>query len=209
MDETPSARPAAAPTRAGGPPKPVKPASTGDAGDASFVNLGDWLRDDGPPKSTRMVVDATEPGEGEEFDFADMLRQFKQGVAENVDDGDHESHYDLGVAFKEMGLIDEAVEQFQKALRGTTRRARSYEALGQCFIEKAQYPVAETVLTRALGEPGMDDHQLVGVLYLLGRATEELGRGDVAAAYYQRVIAEDIGFRDVGERLGALARVAR
>jgi tetratricopeptide (TPR) repeat protein len=193
-------------------PRPGPAADAGASGDPEadgFVNLGDWLRDEEPPKSTRMVVDAVEPGEGEEFDFDDMLRKFKRGVAENVDADDHESHYDLGVAFREMGLVDEAVAEFQKALRGTSRRARTHEALGQCFMDKSQYQVAATVLSRALNESPGDDQQLVGVLYLLGTASEALGRHDEAIAFYQRVFAIDIGFRDVEDRLNALERTTR
>ncbi len=183
----------------------VEPVSAPPAGsDDSFVNLGDWLREGDAPKSTRMVTDAKEPGEGEEFDFAEMLQKFKQGVAENVDEDDHESHYDLGVAFKEMGLVEEAIAEFQKALRATGRRVRTYEALGQCFLEQSQFQVAATVLQRALVEPGIGDEQLVGVLYLLGYASEALGRRDDAITYYQRVFAVDIRFRDVTERLNGL-----
>jgi tetratricopeptide (TPR) repeat protein len=142
-------------------------------------------------------------------DFADMLKKFKQGVADNVDEDDHESHYDLGVAYKEMGLIDEAIAEFQKALRAPGRRVRTYEALGQCFIEKEQFAVAATILQRALAEPGVGDDQLVGVLYLLGFASEALRRHDDAMTMYQRVFAVDIQFRDVGDRMNALDRVAR
>ena len=66
--------------------------------DAEFVNLGDWLRDDDAPKDTRMVVEEKEPTGDEEADFQDMLRKFKQGVSENVEEEDHQSHYDLGGA---------------------------------------------------------------------------------------------------------------
>ncbi len=177
--------------------------------ESEFVNLGDWLRDDEPPKSTRMVTDAVEPGEGEEFDFDDMLRKFKRGVAENVDEDDHESHYDLGVAFREMGLVDEAIAEFQKALRASGHRGRTYEALGQCFVDKSQFQVAASVLTRAVTEAPDDDNHLVGVLYLLGTANEALGRHDDAIAFYQRVFAVDIEFRDVEDRLSTLERTAR
>ena len=86
-----------------------------------------------------------------------MLEKFKAGVAANVDDEDFDSHYDLGVAYREMGLIDEAIFEFQKALRGATQRIRAYEALGQCFIDRSEFDVAITVLGRALREPGMED----------------------------------------------------
>lgn len=170
------------------------------------VNLGEWLRDDSGPKSTRMVVAEQEPTGDEEADFADMLRKFKQGVAQNIEDEDHQSHYDLGVAYKEMGLLDEAIAEFQKALRSQENRVRSYEALGQCFLEKSQFQVAATILARAIGEPGLGDDQLVGVLYLLGYASEALQRWGDALGYYQRVFAVDIQFRDVGERIASLER---
>jgi tetratricopeptide (TPR) repeat protein len=173
-----------------------------------FVNLGDWLRETEAPKDTRMVVPEHEPTGDEEADFQDMLRRFKQGIAENVDDADHQAHYDLGVAFKEMGLLDEAIAEFQKALRSPTNRVPTYEALGQCFMEKSQYPMAFTVLSRALHENGMSDDQLVGVLYLLGRATEAMSRRDEALAFYQRVFVVDIQFRDVAERLAEVERAA-
>jgi tetratricopeptide (TPR) repeat protein len=102
-----------------------------------FVNLGDWLRDDEGPKDTRMVVDEQEPTGDEDADFADMLKKFKQGVAENVDAEDYQSHYDLAIAFKEMGLLDEAIAGFQRALGSKTNRLPTYEALGECFLEKA------------------------------------------------------------------------
>ena len=176
--------------------------------DGDFVNLGELLREDEAPKDTRMVVPEHEPTGDEEADFQDMLRRFKQGIAENVDEGDHQAHYDLGIAFKEMGLLDEAIAEFQKALRSPSNRVPTYEALGQCFMEKAQYPMASTVLGRALHEKGMSEDQLVGVLYLLGRASEEMNRREEALGYYQRVFVVDITFRDVAERI-ALVESAR
>jgi len=186
-------------------PSPKLTPTTDDA----FVNLGDWLREDKGPKDTRMIVAEEEPTGNEEADFADMLRKFKQGVAENVEDEDYQSHYDLGVAYKEMGLVDEAIAEFQKALRGPENRMRTYEAIGQCFIEKGQNQMAATVLARGLNEKGLSDEQLVGVLYLLGRANEALGRGDEALQYYQRVLVVDIQFHDVADRLNALENATR
>jgi hypothetical protein len=191
------------------PKRPSRPAARlGSGGDDDFVNLSDWLSEDKTPKSTRMVADVREP-ESDQVDFSDMLERFKQGIAENVSDEDHEAHYDLGVAYKEMGLLDEAIAEFQKALRGVEHRIRTFEALGQCFIEKGQYQIAVTILSRAPAEPGATDEKLVGVLYLLGYASEALQKFNDALAYYERVFAVDITFRDVNDRLAALERVAR
>jgi tetratricopeptide (TPR) repeat protein len=189
------------------PPTPARKPSPLDRSAASngeFVDLGDWFRSGESPKSTRMVAEEKPPTGDEQADFQEMLKRFKQGVAENVDDEDYESHYDLGIAYKEMGLMDEAVAEFQKALRGNTHRVRTYEALGQCFVEKEQYQVAASVLSRAIALGEGDDHHLVGVLYLLGRATEALSKHGDALDYYQRVFAVDIEFRDVADRIGAI-----
>jgi tetratricopeptide (TPR) repeat protein len=192
---------------AAGAPRPA--AVEASSGDADFVNLGDWLRGDDSRKNTRMIVQEQEPSGDEEADFQDMLRKFKQGIAENIDDEDHQSHYDLGVAYKEMGLLDEAIAEFQKALRAPTNRVPTYEALGQSFMEKEQFPMAATVLARALNEKGVGEDQLVGVLYLLGRCAEEQGKTDAAVEYYHRVFVVDIQFRDVGDRLTALEGARR
>lgn len=193
-------------------PRPIAPvaptpAPVPDNADG-YINLGDWLRNDEAPKDTRMVVEEKEPTGDEAADFQDMLRKFKEGIAENVEDEDHQSHYDLGVAYKEMGLLDEAIAEFQKALRAPANRVPTYEALGQCFMEKEQYPMAATVLGRALHEPNMSDDHLVGVLYLLGRCAEERAQRDKALEYYQRVFVVDIQFRDVTDRLAAVEGAA-
>jgi tetratricopeptide (TPR) repeat protein len=182
-------------------PRPSRPSPVPDD---EFVNLGDWLRDDDAPKDTRMVVEEKEPTGDEDADFKDMLRKFKQGIAENVEEEDHQSHYDLGVAYKEMGLLDEAIAEFQKALRAPANRVPTYEALGQCFMEKGQVPMAATILGRALHEKGVSEDQLVGVLYLLGRCAEQRGQLEQAVEYYQRVFVIDIQFKDVGDRLAAV-----
>ncbi len=186
--------------------RPVRRETTPSVG--GFVNLGDLLRDDEAPRDTRMIVPEQEPTGDEEADFADMLRKFKQGIAENVDPQDYQSHYDLAIAFKEMGLIDEAIGEFQKALGSSTNRLPAYEALGQCFMDKGQFKLASSILTRALAERASDD-QLVGVLYLLGRAAEALGNSQDALNYYQRVFVVDIQFRDISQRMNEVERTWR
>jgi tetratricopeptide (TPR) repeat protein len=181
---------------------------TGTPARAGLVNLGDWLRGDAHPKDTRMVVAEQEPSGDEEADFADMLRKFKQGLADNLDAEDYQSHYDLAIAFREMGLIDEAIAEFQKALGSPTNRLATYEALGQCFMDKQQFRLASSVLSRALTE-GAPEDQLVGVLYLLGTAAEAQGNASDALGFYQRVFVIDIQFRDVAERMHAVERIAR
>src|SRR5438132_1390022 len=176
-----------------------------EAGD--FVDLSAMiLEDDLPVRDTRMKVADEEPTGDEERDFQEMLARFKQGIDENIDEGDFQSHYDLGVAFKEMGLLDEAIAELQKALRAPDGKLRSSEALGVCFLDKGAYVVAESILRRALDLPASGDQERLGVLYWLGRAREAQGKRVEARDLYGRVFAVDIRFRDVRERAKALAK---
>ncbi|MES2522221.1 MAG: tetratricopeptide repeat protein [Gemmatimonadota bacterium] len=188
---------------------PPAPDPVDERPDDEHVDLVDWLRDDKEPASTRMRMHEPVVSGDEQADFDALLRHFKEGVARSLGEEDYESHYDLGVAFKEMGLLDDAIGEFQKALRSRSHRLPAYEALGQCFVEQERYQVAATVLSRALHEPGLSDDQRVGVLYLLAYSSEALQRWDEAKSYYQRVYATDINFRDAAARLAALDLVAR
>jgi tetratricopeptide (TPR) repeat protein len=175
--------------------------------EGDFVDLGAMiLEDEPPPRDTRMKVADEEPTGDEEKDFQGMLTRFKQGIDENIDETDFQSHYDLGIAFKEMGLLDEAIGELQKALRAPEGKLRTSEALGVCFIEKRAYGVAESILRRGLELPASGDQERLGVLYWLGRALEEQGKKAEARELYGRVFAVDIRFKDVGERTKALAK---
>jgi tetratricopeptide (TPR) repeat protein len=192
----------AAPPAAPAAPAPPEPAAAGAGG---FVDLGAMLlEDEAAPKDTRMRVQDEEPTGDEEADFHTMLQAFKRGIAANVGEEDFQSHYDLGVAYKEMGLLDEAIAEFQKALRATEGRLKSSEALGMCFFEKGQFSVAETILRRGIEAPSVGDAERIGLLYWLGRALEEQGKPADALGAYNRVFGVDITFQDVSQRVQAL-----
>jgi tetratricopeptide (TPR) repeat protein len=178
---------------------------TDDTGE--FVDLSAMmLEEEQPERDTRMKVADEEPTGDEEQDFQGMLARFKQGIDENIDEADFQAHYDLGVAFKEMGLLDEAIGELQKALRAPEGRLRSSEALGVCFVEKGAHVVAESILRRALELPASGDQERLGILYWLGRALEEQGKRAEARELYGRVFAVDVRFLDVGARSKALAK---
>ncbi len=174
--------------------------------DGDFVDLGAMILEDEGPRDTRMKVEDEEPTGDEEQDFREMLTRFRQGIDENIEETDFQSHYDLGVAFKEMGLLDEAISEFQKALRAPEGKLRTSEALGVCFFEKGASVVAESILRRALELPSTGDQERLGILYWLGRAIEEQGKVTEARELYGRVFAVDIRFMDVGARVKALAK---
>ncbi|RMH22811.1 MAG: tetratricopeptide repeat protein, partial [Gemmatimonadetes bacterium] len=174
------------------------------ASSEDYVDLGSLILDEPEEKSTRFVVAYEEPTGDEQADFAKMLSQFKEKVAENVDADDVMAHHDLGTAYKEMGLLDEAIAEFQQALRASPDHLPTYELLGQTFLEKGQPEAAIRSLTRALDAPYEVEDELIGIYYHLGRAHEAIEHRDEALDFYERVFSLDINFADVTDRLRTL-----
>ena len=175
------------------------------AGD-DFVDLGSLILGDeeDEEKTTRFVVAYEEPSGDEHADFANMLSQFKAKIAENLSADDLKAHQDLGTAYKGMGLVDEAIAEFQQALRASANHLPSYELLGQCFMERGEPDAAVRTLKRALDVPREVEDELLGIYYWLGRAHQQLGNKGEAVEFYDRVFSLDINFADVTERLRAL-----
>jgi tetratricopeptide (TPR) repeat protein len=196
------ARPAEpAPARAA--PRPARPPVQSAPPEDGYIDLGELIRDD-EEQTTRFRVEERAPTGDEDRDFAELLNQFKTKVSENLPAEDAVAHYDLALAFKEMGLIDEAIAEFQIALRAGHMRLRVYEELGECFLRKDQYKIAEKVLRRALAMQFDDELDMLGVYYHLGRAYEAMGQAEQARDAYERVLGMDINFQDASARLASL-----
>jgi tetratricopeptide (TPR) repeat protein len=200
--ELPVAPPApASPTAppAEGPFRPKRPTPT-------YINLADILRDD-EPSTPRLTIGEPKQSGDEDGDFENILQEFREGIEKTIPTDDAVSHFDLGIAFREMGLLDDAIAEFQLAARSRLKRVESIEALGGCFLTKNEPAVAKALLLKALDEPSVavdGDYTLRGVLYFLGLASEALGAREDGLRYYQRVYAVDIRFRDIAARIQTL-----
>jgi len=189
------------------PPEDARsdPPESEPAGD-EFVDFGSMVLGDLEKGSgdTRFRVAYQEPSGDEVADFQRMLSQFKEKVSENLEASDVKAHHDLGTAYKEMGLLDEAVGEFQSALRASARHLPTYELLGQTFLEMGKHEAAAKALERALKVGAAVEDDLIGIYYYLARAYEQLGRTEPAVEFYDRVFALDINFADVTDRLREL-----
>ena len=184
-------------------PEPEAEPESASGGDG-FVDLGAMILGGASEKSTRFTVAYEEPSGDEQADFAKMLSQFKDKVSENLDSSDVRAHYDLGTAYKEMGLLDEAIGSFQAALRASADHLPTYELMGQTFIEMGQPEAAVKSMERGVEVASAIEDELVGIYYYLGLAYEQLNNRPSAVEYYERVFSLDINFADVTERLREL-----
>ncbi len=146
----------------------------------------------------------------DEFQYSaeDVLSEFKKGVERVVEKEDSATHFDLGIAYKEMGLVDDAVCEFEIASHDAKRRISALTLIGLCHIEKAHYNDAISFFRKALNEPSILDQEKTGLYYEIGRAFELQNNLTQALAFYQQVQKRDDHFRDIGARLELLKRSA-
>ena len=146
----------------------------------------------------------------------EVFDEFRAELGEmGAEEEDLETHYSLGIAFREMGLLEEAISEFQKVAKATDRgRAFRYTMqcctlLGLAFMEKGQPGVAAIWYDRALHTPDLDPESVLALRYDLGVAQESAGEPDAALKSFSQVYAMNIDYRDVGERIAALQKPTR
>jgi tetratricopeptide (TPR) repeat protein len=159
---------------------------------------------------------AKESVPGEPGPLKEVFEEFRAELGEmGAEDEDLETHYNLGVAFREMGLLEEAIGEFQKVAKATDRgKAFRYAMqcstlLGLAFMEKGQPGIAAIWYERALLTPGIDSESKLALRYDLGVAQESAGDLDSALKSFSQVYAVNIDYRDVAERIASLQKPAR
>ena len=146
----------------------------------------------------------------------DVFDEFRSELGEmGAEEEDLETHYNLGIAFREMGLLEEAISEFQKVAKATDRgRPFPYTMqcctlLGLAFMDKGQPGVAAIWYDRALRTPDLDPESVLALRYDLGVAQESAGEPAAALKTFSQVYAMNIDYRDVGERIAALQKPTR
>lgn len=102
----------------------------------------------------------------------ELISQFRKEVFESIGEGDYRSHYDLGVAYKGMGLHQEAIEEFEIAAKDDNLKLKSYEMIASCLMEKNKIDEAVKILNEGLAIPNRPAAEYFGLHFLLGNAYE-------------------------------------
>lgn len=144
------------------------------------------------------------------FDLAELRNEL--GI-EDAPAGseDYETHFNTAIAYKEMGLIQDAIKEFQEAASvtrandGTRRFFACATMLGHCFMEQQMPHLAVKWFERTLDTPDLSEQERQGLWYELAVAYEQAGDIDKAGQLFEQVYAEDVDFRDVSDKIKALA----
>jgi len=141
-----------------------------------------------------------------QYSVEDVFDQFKRGVEQAVRPEDSDTHYDLGIAYKEMGLLDDAIGEFRTALSGSNRRKEVdvLSMIGLCQSLKGEHREAVQAYRRALHSEYLTGDAAKALHYELGVAHEALGESAVAVWYFQKIVKVDPRYRDVRARVDRL-----
>lgn len=158
------------------------------------------------------VAPATPQANAASVDLADMFGELKHELEEDSANTqeDPETHYNLGVAFREMGLLDEAIGELQKVCQAVDRGhnfpqlMQTYTWLAQCFLDKGVAEAAIRWYERALKLPDIDEETRTALNYELASSYESAGNKTAALNYFMEVYGSNIDYRDVSERIKAL-----
>jgi tetratricopeptide (TPR) repeat protein len=158
------------------------------------------------PSASVLVRDEAPTSTDNLVDLEEIIDEFKAGVSSSISGEDHESHYDLGMAYMEMGLYDEAIAEFQVASKGGPMELKSLEMIALCYLEKNEPAAAARELARALELPGHGPEETISLRYHLGMAYERLGNLEKALQHFEEVSLLHADFLKVAAKVRELTQ---
>lgn len=163
--------------------------------DATFAvaeKLANGFVELGPAPDTEMVdVDA-------------IFEQFKKGVAEQIADEDSATHFDLGIAYKEMGLFEDSRREFKMAMSNPAKECTCWTMIGLSFVEESRFEEAIEAFHSGLSAPNRTDSDELGLHFELGRVYHKAGDNGMSREHFELVRERDPKFRGVTQRIEAL-----
>jgi len=145
------------------------------------------------------AVSAEDASVSEQLD--NIFSEFQRDAEQVVDDIDYETHYNLGIAYKEMGLLTEAIVEFKQAMNASDRFIDASQMLSACHQENGNNQEAMESLERALSDSRCDETQGLWLRYDLASLYEKESRLEEALALFNAIARSDPKLKDVGQRV--------
>ncbi len=146
-------------------------------------------------------------------ELTEVFQEFRNELGELGEGGeDLETHYNLGIAYREMGLLDEAIGEFQKVAKAV-KEGKPFRYAMNCstllaisFMDKGEPRIAALWYQEALGLPGLEQETILALRYDLGVSLDMAGEADAALDNFRQVYAMNIDYRDVSDRIATLQK---
>jgi len=172
------------------------------ADEDEYIDLAKELEEE-LAEEEAMVDEATGRGKDEAL-LEEVFREFQKGVAEQLSEEDSDTHFNLGIAYKEMGLLPEAIREFQIASRDAQFLIECCSMIGVCYIEQGLADQATEWYEKALRTPDLKADAKKALRYDLASALELAGDSTQATELFAGLASEDASYRDVNLRLSSL-----
>jgi tetratricopeptide (TPR) repeat protein len=170
------------------------------ADEQKFFNLAEELEKELAEEA--VVEEAAEISTPQgEVSLEEIFREFKKGVEQQLSAEDYETHYNLGIAYKEMGLVDEAIGEFQLASKDAGRAVECCSMLGHCFVEKGLPQLAIKWFRKGLDAPAIGEAETAGMLYDLAGVYQDSGEAELAYRTFLEVYGLNSNYRDVAQKV--------
>jgi tetratricopeptide (TPR) repeat protein len=176
----------------------------GDDAVDEYIDLASELEQE-LAEEEAMVEEATGRGKGEAL-LEEVFREFQKGVAEQLSEDDSDTHFNLGIAYKEMGLLNEAITEFKVASHDQMFFVEACTMIGVCSIDLGEHAEAAEWYQKALVAPELNMDARTALRYELAAAFEKTGEVDQAVGLFEQILEHDPSFRDVSERLANLGQ---
>jgi len=190
------------------PPAPAVEEQNLFADEQQFFNLAEELEKELAEEAPPPVAPVMAGPEGE-ASLEEIFREFKKGFEQQLSAEDYETHFNLGIAYKEMGLIDEAIGEFQLASKDANRTVECCSMLGLCFLEKGMPQLAVKWYRKGLETPGIPETATIGFLYDLACVYQSAGETELAYSTFLEVYGFNTNYRDVVHRVKELEGVKK
>lgn len=135
-----------------------------------------------------------------------VFKQFKENIEKEVGIDDYETHYDLGIAYREMGMIDDAIEEFRYAGDDIEKLKKSAYMTALCYRDKGFYDRALDEYKKVLTVINEDDESYLDVRYMIAEILEQKKAFKEARSIYEEIAQKNSSFKDVARKLAASAR---
>jgi pilus assembly protein FimV len=184
----------------------INPSVSEEEKEGEYYNLVEKI--DGELDVIKTVSDRQLEGKTTVFEkeLADIVAEFTKALEQEIDKEDSESHFNLGIAFLEQELIEEAIQELKLASQDEKRALECYSVLSLCYRKKKDFEEAAKWIEKALKLSDKDSSQSFDLKYELASLYEELNDAKKALNIYNEIVNWNAEYRDVAKKVEKLKK---
>jgi len=186
----------------------IVPIVSEDAGEKKYFDLSTLIENELEAIKTTYSYQIRGDTTVVEKALSDIVSEFRKALEDKVEKEDYESHYNLGIAFLEQGLFDEAIDECKMAAKDKSLEAECCSVISFCYRQKKEYREALKWLDKAQGISDKDPDQSFALKYEMATLYEEMNENKKALKVFNEVKDWNPDYRDVSEKIESLKEKA-